>query len=215
MCERPKQVEAAVNSGLSVEPTCCKRKDQAGYTIAACSSFLTCTYQAQMREKPDVWICSHNLLFASPKGIEKARGVIIDEGFFDKGIEKGEGIPLSDLLVDTHAPTARLRQMLVAVLANQKNKTIGKPGVLVNQDGPVHYRTIVGVMPRKDGPEPGWYSFYMPAEVEPFLDHDRAVATCKEAISQERDFLASMADDIKPNMSECLSENILNLLNRL
>src|SRR5262249_50824682 len=55
---------------------------------------------------------------------------------------------------------------------------------------------------RKKAPPSGWHSFYMPIEDEPFLDHDRAVATCKEAIRREREYLDSLAGALKPNMPE-------------
>ena len=108
MCERPEQVKAAVDSGLSVETTCCKFKDDHGYyTRTTCEFYRTCAYQAQQLEQPDVWICAHSHLFKSPKGVDKARGIIIDESFIDKGIDEGTSVHLTDLLADTNAPTAK------------------------------------------------------------------------------------------------------------
>ena len=140
-------------------------------------------------------------------GLERLCGIVIDESFLDKGIDMGEGIRLSDLLVDANAPTARERQMLVALLANQKQRGVGKrntngthsEGGVFDQNGPVNYRTIIGRLPRKDYPD--WF-LNLSAESEPFLDHERAVATCREALGRERKYLESLARLLRPDADE-------------
>ena len=149
---------------------------------------------------------AHNYLFKSPRGLEEACGIVIDECFLDKGIDMGEGIRLSDLLVDANAPTARERQMLVALLANQKQRGVGKrntngthsEGGVFDLNGPVNYRTIVGRLPRKNNPD--WF-LDLSAESEPFLDHDRAVATCKAALDREREYVNSLTR-LRPDAGE-------------
>ena len=51
-----------------------------------CAFFDTCHYQRQLREKPDVWIVAHQLLFQSQASIGEVAGVFIDESFWQAGV---------------------------------------------------------------------------------------------------------------------------------
>ncbi len=98
MCLDIEAVELALQLGRPVSTSCCKGKHPDTGTIVVCPLFYDCAYQRQIRDTPEVWIGSHELLFSAPGGLGNVAGIVIDEGFWQAGIKGGgRGLTLDDL----------------------------------------------------------------------------------------------------------------------
>jgi hypothetical protein len=62
MCDDLAAVKLAEKARMPVEESCCKGKRPDGMP-AVCPSYATCAYQRQKKQRPDVWIFAHQLLF--------------------------------------------------------------------------------------------------------------------------------------------------------
>jgi putative DNA primase/helicase len=74
---------------LDAQSTCCwSRKGQ-------CQFFDHCGYQAQRRERHDVWIVAHELLVSKrPDAIGEPAFIFADESFWEAGLQGISGIPI-------------------------------------------------------------------------------------------------------------------------
>lgn len=98
MCLDIEAVELALQLGRPVSTSCCKGKHPDTGTIVVCPLFYDCAYQRQIRDTPEVWIGSHELLFSAPGSLGNVAGIVIDEGFWQAGIKGGgRGLTLHDL----------------------------------------------------------------------------------------------------------------------
>ena len=144
MCDNLEQVEIAIKCHATVATSCCKSKER------TCKYYDKCRYQAQLRERPDVWICAHGMLFYGQEEIGEVGGVVIDESFWSAGLKLGTNIKLSDLSVSPigkkgkeqdFAALHQHRCLLTTVLSKQKN------------DGGISCRTLVGSNNRERPPK--------------------------------------------------------------
>ena len=66
MCRDLDRVRDAQDAGQAVQTSCCESKD------LRCPFFNSCGYQAQRRQKADVWFVAHEMLFTKcPSAIGK------------------------------------------------------------------------------------------------------------------------------------------------
>lgn len=103
MCRDLEAVRDARGVGLTVETAVCFRRG-GGLNPTVCPFYAVCGYQAQKKQRPDLWFVPHELLFAKkPTAIGKVAVVIIDEAIWAKGLEGVTGHPVEmplDLLHD-------------------------------------------------------------------------------------------------------------------
>ncbi len=98
MCLDVPAVELALQLGRTVSTSCCKGKHPDTGTDVFCPFYSDCAYQRQIRQRPDVWIGSHELLCSAPGGLGDVAGVFIDEGFWGSALKMGgKGMTLDDL----------------------------------------------------------------------------------------------------------------------
>ena len=102
MCRDLEAVRDARGVGLPVETAVCHRRGPG--EGATCPFYEVCGYQAQKKQRPDLWFVPHELLFAKkPAAIGKVAVVIVDEAAWAKGLEGVTGYPVEmplDLLHD-------------------------------------------------------------------------------------------------------------------
>ena len=79
MCLNLEAVEAALKARTDVTKACCK------YGKFECQFYRQCGYQAQKKQKPQVWIAASNVLFHQQK-VFKIKVVINDESFWQNGV---------------------------------------------------------------------------------------------------------------------------------
>lgn len=96
MCDDVEAVKIALSLGLGVQKACCRSKDAKTGATHICPFYLTCSYQAQMREKPEVWIVAHQMLFQGQTALGKVEMVVVDESFWQTGVR----IPNTGLTLD-------------------------------------------------------------------------------------------------------------------
>ncbi len=98
MCLDVPAVELALQLGRTVSTSCCKGKHPDTGTDVFCPFYSDCAYQRQIRQRPDVWIGSHELLCSAPGGLGDVAGVFVDEGFWGSALKMGgKGMTLDDL----------------------------------------------------------------------------------------------------------------------
>lgn len=98
MCLDVEAVELALQLGRTVSTSCCKGKHPDTGTDVLCPFYSDCAYQRQIRQRPDVWIASHELLCSAPGGLGDVAGVFVDEGFWGSAVKLGgKGMTLDDL----------------------------------------------------------------------------------------------------------------------
>jgi putative DNA primase/helicase len=82
MCREPERVALITKAHLSVQDHACRRSAD-----KTCPSFHLCAYQRQRREKPDLWIVPHQLLFQErPDFIRQPAALAIDESFWNAAL---------------------------------------------------------------------------------------------------------------------------------
>jgi hypothetical protein len=98
MCLNLKQVRLALEAGAPVSTTCCRYEPKGGRE-QRCKFYDACSYQQQFRrEKPDVWIAAHEILFHPQKAFGEIAGVIIDESFWQDGMRISKhGLDLTEI----------------------------------------------------------------------------------------------------------------------
>lgn len=98
MCLDPEAVKLALSLGRTVSTSCCKGEHPETGTMRLCPFYNDCAYQRQIRETPDVWVGSHELLFSAPAGLGRIGSVTIDEGFWQAGLRLTKrGLTLDEL----------------------------------------------------------------------------------------------------------------------
>lgn len=127
MCLDLESVDLALRLGASVSSTCCKGKHPVTGTETLCPLYHACPYQAQVADRPDVWVVPHQVLFQAQKGLGDVAGVFIDESFWQAGLwastkgltldEVGAGPnlgpkALDDIVADVAAYRGRLARAL-------------------------------------------------------------------------------------------------------
>lgn len=123
MCLDVEAVELALQLGRPVSTSCCKGKHPDTGTVMVCPLFYDCAYQRQIRDTPEVWIGSHELLFSAPGGLGKVAGIVIDEGFWASGIKGGgKGITLDDLGSAPPVGHNRFEEMAAADIAAWRSR---------------------------------------------------------------------------------------------
>ena len=143
MCLDLEAVELALQLGRPVSTSCCKGKHPDTGTVTVCPLFYDCAYQRQIRDTPEVWIGSHELLFSAPGGLGKVAGVVIDEGFWQAGIKGGgKGITLDDLGSAPPVGRNKFEEMAAADISAWRSKLAA---ALRSQEGSggVKRRTLV------------------------------------------------------------------------
>jgi hypothetical protein len=123
MCLAPERIKQAMSLYQSISETCCRKRVDG--EIQQCEFFEQCGYQRQLRgDAPDVWLCSHEMLFHDQKALSDVAGIIIDETFYQDGLsgieEPREALALDNMAVvgqglDDHM-LARSREELVEIL---------------------------------------------------------------------------------------------------
>jgi putative DNA primase/helicase len=102
MCREQERIKAIGEALGSVPSLACRRGDK------QCPFYETCGYQRQRRERPQMWIVPHNLLFYErPDFIPHPDALGIDETFYStgiKGIDKPERFWLRLLKDDRSVP---------------------------------------------------------------------------------------------------------------
>jgi len=97
MCGDLPSVRLAEKAGVTVESACCKGKNPSGMVVT-CPLFDTCAYQAQKRQKPDVWLFAHQMLFQKQSAIKNLSALFIDESFQEAGQSKPKtGVTLDEI----------------------------------------------------------------------------------------------------------------------
>ena len=97
MCGDLPSVRLAEKAGVTVETACCKGKNPSGMVVT-CPLFDTCAYQAQKRQKPDVWLFAHQMLFQMQSAIKNLSALFIDESFQEAGQSKPKtGVTLDEI----------------------------------------------------------------------------------------------------------------------
>jgi putative DNA primase/helicase len=92
MCQNLSQVKTAIAAGAPVQTTCCKSKGK------ECPFFQRCAYQSQLRQRPDVLLVPHEILFHAHGELPEPAGVIIDEDFWQDGTRTGgKGLRIDDI----------------------------------------------------------------------------------------------------------------------
>jgi putative DNA primase/helicase len=98
MCDNLEQAHLAIAAGISVAESCCKNDD------AECAFYHSCGYRRQLRElkeyPPKVLIAPHDYLFHDMPAFGQPRRVIIDEDFWEdglEGLERQRGINIYDI----------------------------------------------------------------------------------------------------------------------
>ena len=92
MCTELERVKAAQVAGADVERACCRRELDDG-TVAEVPRTACAGIKSKKRQgRADVWFVAHETLFsAKPAVIEKPAAVIIDEFFWQAGLEGVDG----------------------------------------------------------------------------------------------------------------------------
>jgi putative DNA primase/helicase len=112
MCLDLDAVKDALRGGASVSEACCEKRDRETGMVFRCRFFEECRYQQMIRDaaEADVLIVPHELMFNSiPSQVGRFGFVVIDEGFWQKGLKGLDGRPVK-LTVDTlteETPTIR------------------------------------------------------------------------------------------------------------
>ncbi len=129
MCLDVEAVTLALQLGMPVSTSCCKGKHPATGEVVTCPSFYDCSYQAQVRDRPDVWIVPHQILYQAQAALGDVAGVVIDESFWQAGIktagkgltldEVGAAPPIGGKWLDAAADVAAYRSRLASALHRQ------------------------------------------------------------------------------------------------
>ncbi|WP_167858773.1 hypothetical protein, partial [Methylobacterium nonmethylotrophicum] len=96
MCDDLEAVEIALSLGETVQKACCKNKNTKNGVTYLCPFFSAFSYQAQLREDPEVWIVAHQMLFQGQSALGKVEMVVVDESFWQTGVR----IPHTGLTLD-------------------------------------------------------------------------------------------------------------------
>ena len=130
LCGMPRRVLLAMDTKQRIAETCCKRGKK------VCPKYSTCAYRMQFAHYlksgtwPDVWIVASDMLFHAHIAFDKAKAVIIDESFYQKGLLDPFDIELRDLkdeqkvvYVGEHNSELRAKRgWLFNVLQHQRNR---------------------------------------------------------------------------------------------
>jgi putative DNA primase/helicase len=103
MCLDLGAVKDALRAGANVSEACCAKLDRETGDVFRCPFFDQCQYQQMLREAAgaDILIVPHELLFNSiPSEVGRFGFVVIDEGFWQKGLRGLDGRAIK-LTVDT------------------------------------------------------------------------------------------------------------------
>ena len=115
LCLNLEQVKLATDTGQNVVSTCCKRKEH------TCERYYECGYMRQFEnEQPQVWIGAHQLLCHEQKQIGEFEAIIIDESFWNAGIEIWNNpIKINDLELPPRGATADFGQLITDMRASR------------------------------------------------------------------------------------------------
>jgi hypothetical protein len=96
MCKRHR-IDELVNLGVSIKALCGNK--QAGYCRHhAHASKKPCAHSLQSLKKPDIWICTHAMLFMkAPDFFGPIKLIIIDESFFRAAYKPNSSIDLDEI----------------------------------------------------------------------------------------------------------------------
>src|SRR5215204_1828398 len=92
-------VEAAIELGLEVWKTCCSGKAPDGSKVT-CRFYGQCGYTRQLEDEPRVWIAAHNILFHDQKRLGEVDIVVIDEAFWQAGLDQPAKLTLDQIASD-------------------------------------------------------------------------------------------------------------------
>jgi putative DNA primase/helicase len=125
MCLNPEATRLAEDLQVDVEKNCCKTKKH------ECPFYNQCGYQQQKRgPKARVWIVASDMLFHNLPLLKDTAAVIIDEAFWQKGLDGFDGqytIPINSLcepdvnLPEDESKLRTARNKLAKALADQED----------------------------------------------------------------------------------------------
>ncbi|GJE10080.1 DNA-primase RepB domain-containing protein [Methylobacterium longum] len=107
MCLDLQAIEAALKLGVEVSKSCCSGTSP-DKEKARCAFYETCGYNQQFEEKPRVWIAAHNILFHEQERLGNVDFVVIDESFWQSGIDQDRRIISIDHIEQTVDPRSEL-----------------------------------------------------------------------------------------------------------
>jgi Bifunctional DNA primase/polymerase, N-terminal/Primase C terminal 2 (PriCT-2) len=125
MCLNPGAVKLAMLARADIAKTCCKDGKQ------QCLYFGTCGYTRQQKdpEQVEVWITASDMLFHAQKVFKQAAVVIVDEGFWKKGLRDDScSVPLLSL---------EQKEPVIFNTRNYWRNKLGSILVQVEDDGPI------------------------------------------------------------------------------
>lgn len=109
MCLDLHAVEAALKLGVEVSKSCCVGTSPDNEKVR-CAFYDTCGYNKQLEDKPRVWIAAHNVLFHEQKRLGDVDFVVIDESFWQSGLDQDRRIISIDHIEQTVDPRSDLFQ---------------------------------------------------------------------------------------------------------
>ena len=112
MCAEPDRVQDAIDAGLSVQQSACKRTIKGD--VFECPSFYACSYQKQKTHSADLWIVTPEMLFQqTPDNFGEVAAVVVDESVYSKGLvgESGQHLTVSLDTLSEPLPDARLMDL--------------------------------------------------------------------------------------------------------
>lgn len=96
MCLDIEAIKLAALANNPIARACCRDLGIGGQTLT-CGHLANCAYQRQLGESPDVWIVTHPVLFQPNAIFLEADILIIDEKFWQHGIER-QRLKVEDLI---------------------------------------------------------------------------------------------------------------------
>ncbi|MFL5252951.1 MAG: toprim domain-containing protein [Rhodopila sp.] len=97
MCRDLERTYDAMAAGADIETSCCRKKMPDG-TVVECPFFRECGYQKQKAQRADLWFGAHELMFQEkPAALGDLAGLIVDESFWQAGLEDKRDLSLSTL----------------------------------------------------------------------------------------------------------------------
>ena len=104
MCRDLEAVRDVQGLGTRVDEAVCRKRDRRTGNEATCRHYQSCGYQQQKRQRADLWIVAHELLFAEkPAALGEPAVVIVDESCWQDGLD-GVDAPIT-LTLDALDPT--------------------------------------------------------------------------------------------------------------
>ncbi|MFT8246591.1 toprim domain-containing protein [Roseomonas sp. BN140053] len=135
MCRDLDAVRDAKAVWAPVEQTACRNSK----TGAVCPFFEECGYQRQKKQRADLWLAPHELLFNSkPAAMGKLALLVVDEAAWQDGLEGVNGPPM-DVTLDTLASDIASLGSLGGLNAQRLRDTLRRIGAALQAapDGPV------------------------------------------------------------------------------